>query len=181
MFFRTTLTKWIAAAAAALVVAVGVFGIVSATSSNGSSTASAATTSQVGSSASVGRPGLGGGGSNARSGPAAGGSSGKVTSASASAFTPGQLDGPRLSRNATRAEAECRFLCASPAKQQREERSGRTAPHRPLRLPALVWSCAIAPRSRQAARLAFRIRHLLRLTAENQVALARLAPSTGVA
>jgi hypothetical protein len=87
MFFRTSLTKWIAAAAAALVVAVGVFGIVSATSSNGSSTASAATTSQVGSSASAGRPGAGGGGSNARSGPAAGGSSGKVTSVSASGFT----------------------------------------------------------------------------------------------
>jgi len=86
MFFRTRLTKWIAAGAATLAVAGGAFGIVSATSSSGSSTASAATTSQVASSASAGHSGLGGG-SNARSGPAAGGSSGKVTSVSTSGFT----------------------------------------------------------------------------------------------
>jgi hypothetical protein len=87
MFYRTRLTKWIAAGAAALAVAGGAFGIVSATSSGGSSTATAATTSQVASSASGGHLGSGGGGSNARSGPAAGGSSGKVTSVSASGFT----------------------------------------------------------------------------------------------
>jgi hypothetical protein len=86
MFFRTRLTKWIAAGAATLAVAGGAFGIVSATSSSGSGTASAATTSQVASSASAGHSGLGGG-SNARSGPAAGGSSGKVTSVSTSGFT----------------------------------------------------------------------------------------------
>jgi len=87
MFFRTRLTKWIAAGAAALAVAGGAFGIVSASSGSGSSTASAATTSQVAFSGSGGHSGLGGGGSNARSGPAAGGSSGKVTSASSSGFT----------------------------------------------------------------------------------------------
>jgi hypothetical protein len=87
MFFRTTLTKWIAAGAAALAVAGGALGIVSATSGGGSSTATAATTSQAGFSASAGHPGSGGGGSNARSGPAAGGSAGKVTSVSASGFT----------------------------------------------------------------------------------------------
>jgi hypothetical protein len=87
MFFRTRLTKWIAAGAAALAVAGGAFGIVSATSGSGSSSASAATTSQVAFSGSGGHSGFGGGGSNARSGPAAGGSSGKVTSASTSGFT----------------------------------------------------------------------------------------------
>jgi hypothetical protein len=87
MFFRNRLTKWIATGAAALVVAGGAFGIVSATSSTGSSAATAATTSQAGASPSAGHPGFGGGGSNARSGPAAGGSSGKVTSVSKSSFT----------------------------------------------------------------------------------------------
>jgi hypothetical protein len=87
MFFRTRLTKWIAASAAALAVAGGAFGIVSATSGSGSSTASAATASQVASRGSGGHSGFGGGGSNARSGPAAGGSSGKVTSSSPSGFT----------------------------------------------------------------------------------------------
>jgi hypothetical protein len=87
MFFRTRLTKWIAASAAALAVAGGAFGIVSATSGSGSSTASAATASQVASRGSGAHSGFGGGGSNARSGPAAGGSSGKVTSASTSGFT----------------------------------------------------------------------------------------------
>ena len=82
MFLSTRLTKWIAAGAAALAVAGGAFGIVSATSSSGSSAATAATTSPVASSASGGHSGFGGGGSNARSGPAAGGSSGKVTSLS---------------------------------------------------------------------------------------------------
>jgi hypothetical protein len=86
MFSHTRLTKWIAAGAATLAVAGGALGIVSATSSSGSSTASAATTSQVASTASAGHSGLGGG-SNARSGPAAGGSSGKVTSVSTSGFT----------------------------------------------------------------------------------------------
>jgi hypothetical protein len=87
MFFRTRLTKWIAAGAAALAVAGGAFGIVSATSSSGLSTATAATTSHVAASASGGHLGTGGGGSNARSGPAAGGSSGKVTTLSTSGFT----------------------------------------------------------------------------------------------
>ncbi len=87
MFFRTRLTKWIAAGAAALAVAGGAFGIASATSGGGSSTATAATTSQAGFSAFAGHSGFGGGGANARSGPAAGGSSGKVTSVSTSGFT----------------------------------------------------------------------------------------------
>jgi hypothetical protein len=87
MFYRTHLFKWIAAGAAALAFAGGALGIVSAMSGSGSSTATAATTSQVASSASGAHSGFGGGGSNVRSGPAAGGSSGKVTSASASGFT----------------------------------------------------------------------------------------------
>jgi hypothetical protein len=67
-----------AVGAAAMVVAVGSYGIVSATS--GSNTAAASTGP-----AAAGRPA--GGGSSARSGPAAGGASGTVGSASASGFT----------------------------------------------------------------------------------------------
>jgi hypothetical protein len=85
MFFPNRVTKWIAAGGAALAVAGGAFGIVSATSSSGGATTAHAATAA--SSASAGRFGSGGGGSNARSGPAAGGTSGNVTSVSGSGFT----------------------------------------------------------------------------------------------
>jgi hypothetical protein len=65
------LTRSIAAGAAAIAVAGGSYGIVSATSSSPAAASS----------------GSGGGGSNARSGPAAGGSSGTVGSVSTSGFT----------------------------------------------------------------------------------------------
>jgi membrane-bound inhibitor of C-type lysozyme len=81
--FSRKLTRSIAIGAAALAVGGGAYGIVNATASNGSgtapTTASPATTS--------GRPVPGRGGSNARSGPAAGGASGTVDSVSNSSFT----------------------------------------------------------------------------------------------
>jgi hypothetical protein len=77
--FSRKLTRSIVVGAAAIAVAGGSYGIVSATSGSGS-TAAASTTPAAGSRS-------GGGGSNARSGPAAGGSSGTVSSLSTSGFT----------------------------------------------------------------------------------------------
>jgi hypothetical protein len=88
MFSGNRLTKWLAAGVAALVIGGGTFGIVAA-ASGGSSTATASSASNV-TPFNSGQPtaaNAGGGGSNARSGPAAGGSSGKVTSVTASGFT----------------------------------------------------------------------------------------------
>jgi hypothetical protein len=76
------LTSSIALGATAMAIGGGTYGVVSATASSG---ASAATTATSGPPAS-GQPVAGGGGSGARSGPAAGGSIGKVTSVSASGF-----------------------------------------------------------------------------------------------
>src|ERR1700729_775096 len=75
--FSSKLTRSIAVGAAAIAVAGGSYGIVSATSS---SPAAASSSSPAASSS-------GGGGSNARSGPAAGGSSGTVASVSTASFT----------------------------------------------------------------------------------------------
>jgi hypothetical protein len=75
--FSSKLTRSIAVGAAAIAVAGGSYGIVSATSS---SPAAASSSSPAASSS-------GGGGSNARSGPAAGGSSGTVGSMSTASFT----------------------------------------------------------------------------------------------
>jgi hypothetical protein len=75
--FSSKLTRSIAVGAAAIAVAGGSYGIVSATSS---SPAAASSTPPAASNS-------GGGGSNARSGPAAGGSSGTVGSVSTSGFT----------------------------------------------------------------------------------------------
>jgi hypothetical protein len=75
--FSSKLTRSIAIGAAAIAVAGGSYGIVSATSS---SPAAASSSSPAASSS-------GGGGSNARSGPASGGSSGTVASVSTASFT----------------------------------------------------------------------------------------------
>jgi hypothetical protein len=77
------LTRFIAIGAAAIAIAGGAYGIVAATASRGSGTATTATYTA----ATSGRLALGGGGFNARSGPAAGGASGTVDSASTSSFT----------------------------------------------------------------------------------------------
>jgi Domain of unknown function (DUF5666) len=81
--FSRKLTRPIAIGAAAIAVGGGDYGIVSATASNGSGTATTATSPA----ATSGRPVPGRGGSNARSGPAAGGASGTVDSVSNSSFT----------------------------------------------------------------------------------------------
>jgi hypothetical protein len=79
MFSRKP-ARFIAAGLAAAAVAGGAYGIVTATSSSSPAAASAATPPPV-------FRGLGGGGSNARSGPAAGGSIGTVSDISSSGFT----------------------------------------------------------------------------------------------
>jgi hypothetical protein len=76
MFSRKHI-RTIAVAAAALAIGGGAYGIVGATASNGSATATTSTT----------QPGPRSGGSNARSGPAAGGTVGTVDSVSTSSFT----------------------------------------------------------------------------------------------
>jgi len=80
MFFQR-LNRPIALVAVAIVLAGGAYGIVSASAGNGSGTATAGSSS----SATSGQPVPGG--SNARSGPAAGGSIGTVASVSKSSFT----------------------------------------------------------------------------------------------
>jgi hypothetical protein len=82
------LAKSIAAGVAAIAIAGGSYGIVSATSSGSSAAASSGTAGSgtAGSGGPAGGPGSGGG-SNARSGPAAGGSSGTASSVSTSGFT----------------------------------------------------------------------------------------------
>jgi hypothetical protein len=77
--FSSKRSRVIAATAAAIAIAGGSYGIVTATSSGASATPAA-------SSRPAGRSGFGGG-SNARSGPAAGGSSGTVSNVSSSGFT----------------------------------------------------------------------------------------------
>lgn len=79
MLTRGLVTR-LAIVAAAIAVGGGAYGIVSATSSSGSSAARAAPVS-------IGRRATGGGGSNARSGPAAGGATGTVGITSTSGFT----------------------------------------------------------------------------------------------
>jgi hypothetical protein len=80
--FSSRLTKWIAVAIAAIVIAGGTYGIVSATGSTGSSAAIAATSAPTSAHAAAS-----GGGSNARSTNAAGGTVGTVTGKSGSSFT----------------------------------------------------------------------------------------------
>ncbi len=80
--FSRRLTRSIAIGATAIAIGGGAYGLVSATASTGSGTATTATSP----SATSGQPVPGSGGSNARSGPAAGGSVGKVSSVSESGF-----------------------------------------------------------------------------------------------
>jgi Domain of unknown function (DUF5666) len=82
-YLKRKSARFLAAGIAAIVIAAATFGIVSAASSGGSSAAATVPATTVASAA----PGSAGGGSNARSGPAAGGSLGKVSSVSTSGFT----------------------------------------------------------------------------------------------
>jgi hypothetical protein len=81
--FSRRLTRSIAIGATAVAIGGGAYGIVSATASNGSGTATTAASPA----ATSGQALPARGGSNARSGPAAGGSSGKVASVSTASFT----------------------------------------------------------------------------------------------
>jgi len=84
--FSRRLTRSIAIGATTIAIGGGAYGIVSATASTGSGTPTTAASTSTSTSAPAGPRVPGGGGSNARSGPAAGGSIGKVTSVSASGF-----------------------------------------------------------------------------------------------
>jgi hypothetical protein len=81
--FSRKLTKLLAIGATAIAIGGGAYGIVSATASTGSGTATTASSAAPIS----GQHALRNGAPNARSGPAAGGSSGTVTSVSKSSFT----------------------------------------------------------------------------------------------
>jgi hypothetical protein len=87
--------RFIAIGAAAIAIAGGAYGIVTATGSSGSGTATTATSAV----ATSGRPAFGGGGSNARSGPAAGGAVGTVASVSTSSFTLSTSAGQQVTVN----------------------------------------------------------------------------------
>jgi hypothetical protein len=91
------LTRSLVAGAAAIAVAGGSYGIVSATS--GSSSAAASTGPAASGRGLAGGPGSAGGGSNARSGPAAGGAAGTVGSVSASGFTLTTSAGQKVTVN----------------------------------------------------------------------------------
>jgi hypothetical protein len=93
-------SRFLAGGIATIVIGGATFGIVSAASSSGSSAAATvpATTAAAGthSGGFPGGSGAGGGGSNARSGPAAGGSIGTVSSASTSGFTLSTSTGEKV-------------------------------------------------------------------------------------
>jgi membrane-bound inhibitor of C-type lysozyme len=93
--FSRKLTRPIAIGATAIAIAGGAYGIVSATASNSSSTATTTTSPAPPS----GRPAPVGRGSNARSGPAAGGTSGTVGSVSTSGFTVMTAAGQKVTVN----------------------------------------------------------------------------------
>jgi hypothetical protein len=88
-------TRFIAISATAIAIAGGAYGIVTATANSGSGTAATATSPAP----TSGRPVLGSGGSNARSGPAAGGASGTVDSVSRSSFTISTSAGQKATVN----------------------------------------------------------------------------------
>jgi hypothetical protein len=100
-----------AAAAAAMAIGGGAYGIVSATASTGSGAASAASSI----SAISGHTGSGGGGSNARSGPAAGGSLGTVDSVSTSGFTLTTSAGQKVTVKVTSSTAYWQGAATAPA------------------------------------------------------------------
>jgi hypothetical protein len=90
--FSRKLTRPFAVAAAAIAIGGGAYGIVSATASTGSGTVTTATSSA----ATSRQPVPGRAGSNARSGPAAGGASGTVDSVSNSSFTISTAAGQKV-------------------------------------------------------------------------------------
>jgi hypothetical protein len=97
--FSKGITRFIAVGATSIAIGGGTYGIVSATASSGSGNATTASSA----SAIPAHGALRGGGSNARSGPAAGGSIGKVTSASTSGFVLSTSGGQKVTVKETAA------------------------------------------------------------------------------
>ena len=93
--FSAKLIRFIAIGATAIAVAGGAYGIVTATANSGSGTAATATSPAP----TSGRPVPGGGGSNARSGPTAGGAVGTIDSVSSSSFTISTSAGQKVTVN----------------------------------------------------------------------------------
>jgi hypothetical protein len=93
--FSQRLTRSIAIGASVIAIGGGAYGLVSATASTGSGAATTATSPAP----TSGRPALGGGGSNARSGPATGGTSGTVDSVSSASFTLSTSAGQKVTVN----------------------------------------------------------------------------------
>src|SRR6266446_10871278 len=91
------LTRSVAIGATAIAIAGGAYGIVTAIAGN---SAASATTS-ASSAPTSGGPGFGGGGSNARSGPAAGGAVGTAASLSTSSFTLSTSAGQKVTVDRT--------------------------------------------------------------------------------
>jgi hypothetical protein len=96
--FSRRFTKMIAIGFAVVAIAGGTYGIVSASAGTGSA---ATTTTTTPATTPAPRGGGGGAGSNARSGPAAGGSSGTVTSVSTPSFTLTTAAGQKVTVNET--------------------------------------------------------------------------------
>jgi membrane-bound inhibitor of C-type lysozyme len=96
--FSSKRSKVVAAGIAAVVIAGGSYGIVDATSSSAPATASSSSTTSHG---LAGGSGGGGQGSNARSGPAAGGSTGTASSVSATGFTLTTATGQKVTTKET--------------------------------------------------------------------------------
>jgi hypothetical protein len=94
--FSSKRSKVIATGVAAVVIAGGSYGIVAATSSSTTTTASSSSSSSGSAHAFPAASGAGASGSNARSGPAAGGSIGTVSSVSASGFTLSTSGGQKV-------------------------------------------------------------------------------------
>jgi hypothetical protein len=97
--FSRRLTRFIAIGATTIALGGGAYGIVSASAGNASGTATAAASPAAPFAPGGGAPG--GGESNARSGPAAGGSSGTVESVSTSGFAISTPAGQKVTVNET--------------------------------------------------------------------------------
>jgi hypothetical protein len=109
--FSGRLSRFIAIGATAIAIAGGAYGIVTATASRGSGTATTATSPA----APSGRPALSGSGSNARSGPAAGGAVGTVASVSTSSFTLSTSAGQQVTVNKASSTTYRRGTSSTPA------------------------------------------------------------------
>jgi membrane-bound inhibitor of C-type lysozyme len=95
--FSSKRSRVIAAGIATIAIAGGSYGVITATSGSAATTASSSSSSSSSSGhAFAGGSGTGGSGSNARSGPAAGGSVGTVSSVSTSGFTLSTAAGQKV-------------------------------------------------------------------------------------